>query len=188
MDKRIRNPLAPRRAAGATLVELAIVVTAIGVLAAVAVPMFNGAREATRSGAARQALAATVALATSRAAMEARDVVVCPGVPQGCSGGIEWHRGWIAFVDADGDRIHDADEGLLHQVFPLGGNVRLRSTVGRTRLVFQPTGSSAGTNATFTVCDGRGVAHASALVLNNTGRLRSATADAAAARACVDAQ
>jgi type IV fimbrial biogenesis protein FimT len=129
-----------------------------------------------------------VLLAASRSASGGREVVVCPGVPHACSGGIDWHRGWIAYVDADADRLHDVGEDLLQQVAPLGGKVRLRSTVGRTRLVFQPDGASAGTNTTFTLCDGRGAGRATALVLNNAGRLRAATADAGAARACVDAQ
>jgi type IV fimbrial biogenesis protein FimT len=181
-------PRARPPAEGVTLMELVIAVAVVGVLAAVALPMFDGAREATRSGAAQQALTASVMLAAGRAATSGRDVVVCPGVPHACSGGIDWHRGWIAYVDADGDRVHDVGEDLLQQVAPLGGKVRLRSTVGRTRLVFQPDGGSAGTNTTFTLCDGRGTGRAVALVLNNWGRLRSADADAGAARACVDSQ
>ena len=182
-DVRARLP-----AAGVSMIELMIGVAVLGVLAAVAMPVFDGAREATRSGAAQQALAASVLLAAGRAASGGQEVVVCPGVPHACGGGIDWHRGWIAYVDADGDRVHDAGETLLQQVAPLGGQVRLRSTIGRTRLVFQPDGGSAGTNTTFTLCDGRGVGRATALVLNNAGRLRSATPDAGAARACVDAQ
>lgn len=174
--------------AGVSMIEVMIAVAVLGVLAAVALPVFDGAREATRSGTAQQALAASVLLAASRAASGGQDVVVCPGVPHACGGGIDWHRGWIAYADADGDRVHDAGESLLQQVGPLGGKVRLRSTIGRTRLVFQPDGSSAGTNTTFTLCDGRGTGHATALVLNNAGRLRAAAPDAGAARACVDAQ
>jgi type IV fimbrial biogenesis protein FimT len=55
----------------------------------------------------------------------------------------------------------------------------LHSTIGRTRIVFQGNGGNAGSNVTFTLCDGRGVTHARALILNNLGRLREASASAA---------
>ena len=63
--------------------------------------------------------------------------------------------------------------------------MHLRTTVGRTRLVFQPNGGNAGSNVTFTLCDGRGAAQATTLVLANDGRLRSGTPSTAAAQACV---
>jgi type IV fimbrial biogenesis protein FimT len=61
--------------------------------------------------------------------------------------------------------------------------VRLRSSAGRTRVTFQGNGGNAGSNLTFTLCDGRGPAKARALVLSNSGRLRDAPADADAAAA-----
>jgi type IV fimbrial biogenesis protein FimT len=51
--------------------------------------------------------------------------------------------------------------------------------------VFQPTGGNSGSNATFTLCDGRGAASATALVLSNGGRMRAGRPSAAAARRCV---
>jgi type IV fimbrial biogenesis protein FimT len=52
--------------------------------------------------------------------------------------------------------------------------VHLRSTEGRTRIVFQGNGGSGGSNVSFTLCDGRGPARAQGLVLANFGRLREA--------------
>jgi type IV fimbrial biogenesis protein FimT len=63
--------------------------------------------------------------------------------------------------------------------------VHLRSTAGRTRLVYQPNGGNAGSKVTFTLCDGRGAARAATLVLANDGRLRGGTPTASAAQACV---
>jgi type IV fimbrial biogenesis protein FimT len=51
--------------------------------------------------------------------------------------------------------------------------------------VFQPNGGNAGSNATFTLCDGRGAARASTVVLANDGRLRRGRPTPAAARACL---
>jgi len=51
--------------------------------------------------------------------------------------------------------------------------------------VFQPNGGNAGSNITFTLCDGRGAAQATTLVLANDGRMRAGTPTPAAAAACV---
>jgi type IV fimbrial biogenesis protein FimT len=62
----------------------------------------------------------------------------------------------------------------------------MRSTEGRKRIVFQAHGGNAGSNVTFTLCDGRGPAKAQTLVLNNQGRMRYGTPSAEAiALTCV---
>jgi type IV fimbrial biogenesis protein FimT len=71
------------------------------------------------------------------------------------------------------------------QALPEG--VAILSTAGRTRINYQPDGSSPGTNITLTVCDSRGADRATALIINNAGRVRSGTPTAAAAAACVNA-
>jgi type IV fimbrial biogenesis protein FimT len=74
---------------------------------------------------------------------------------------------------------------VLRRIAALGGRVHLRSTTGRTRLVFQPNGGNAGSNVTFTLCDGRGPAKAVTLVLANSGRLRTGQPTEAAALGCM---
>ena len=49
----------------------------------------------------------------------------------------------------------------------------MRSTVGRTKIVIQPSGGNAGSNVTYTLCDGRGAAMAESLVLSNRGFLHA---------------
>jgi type IV fimbrial biogenesis protein FimT len=46
-------------------------------------------------------------------------------------------------------------------------------------------GAAAGTNVTFTLCDGRGPSRTVALVLANSGRLRDARPGAAAVAECL---
>ncbi|WP_197427174.1 GspH/FimT family protein [Noviluteimonas gilva] len=175
-----------RRVRGVTLIEASIVVAAVATLAALAVPRLGAAREAARSNAAHQALLASLMVAPTHAASTGAEVVVCPGTPTGCAGTHDWSGGWIVFADRDGDRVRDpASETLIHRAGPAGGRAHLRTTAGRTRLVFQPDGSASGSNVTFTLCDGRGPQRAVALVMNNTGALRATTATAAQAQACM---
>jgi type IV fimbrial biogenesis protein FimT len=169
------------RSTGLTLVELLIAIAVVGILFGIALPAYNGAMEASRANAAKSALLSTVTQSINRAAITGRHVVVCPSRDrQACTGQPDWSSGWIAFLDANNNRARDAGESLLLHEPALAGKVRLRSTVGRTRLVIQPNGGNAGSNVTFTLCDGRGPSRAETVVLSNTGRLRYGTPSAAA--------
>lgn len=168
------------------MIEALIALAAIGILLCAAVPAWSNAREAIYSGTAQSALVESVLGAVSHAALTGSEVVLCPGDEAGgCRSSIDWSRGWIVYADIDGDRIHDDNETLLKTTAPLGGKVHLRSTTGRARLVFQPNGGNAGSNVTFTLCDGRGIDHAITLVMANSGRLRSGRPSRAAALACM---
>ena len=174
-----------RSSRGFTLVEAMIALLVAGVLLAVAVPAWSGALEAAHATSARAVLLESLTRSISHAALTGSEVVVCPGNASGCRNSVDWSGGWIAYADIDGDRRRGANETLLSSQPALTGRVHLRSTAGRTRLVFQPNGGNAGSNVTFTLCDGRGAARAATLVLANDGRLRGGTPTASAAQACV---
>lgn len=175
----------PRSPYGFTLLEALIAMAVVSILACLAIPAWSSAREAAHNGSAQAALLESLLGAISHAALTGSEVVVCPGDAGGCRASIDWSHGWIAFADVDGDRARDPGETLLKAIGPLGGNVHLRSTVGRTRLVFQPNGGNAGSNVTFTLCDGRGAAKAASLVMANDGRMQSGRPTSAAALACL---
>ena len=172
-------------ATGFTLIEALIALTVAALLVGVAVPAWSSASESAHAGAAQAALLETLMRSINHAALTGSEVVMCPGDMAGCRDTSDWSRGWVAWADLDGDRTHDAGETVLHTQPALGGNVHLRSTSGRRRLVFQPNGGNAGSNVTFTLCDGRGAAQARALVLANDGRLHAAPASAITAAACM---
>lgn len=171
---------------GFTLIEAMIVLLVAAILLAVAIPAWSNAASAAQNGATRAVLASTVLDAVRHSALMGAEVVVCPvtGAPQ-CSGSIDWSGGWIVFADLNGNRVREPHETLVSEAPALEGGVRLRTTAGRTKLVFQPGGGNAGSNVTFTLCDKRGVGKASTLVLANDGRLRQGIPTAAAAQACV---
>lgn len=179
--------LAPmlRIAYGFTLLEALIAMAVVGILACLAVPAWSSACEAAHNGSAQAALLESLLGAISHAALTGSEVVVCPGDAGGCRASTDWSHGWIAFADIDGDRVRDPSDTLLKTIGPLGGKVHLRSTSGRTRLVFQPNGGNVGSNVTFTLCDGRGPGKAATLVMANDGRLRLGAPTAAAAAACM---
>jgi len=170
---------------GFTLIEALIVLAAASILLCVAVPSWRDSVHATRSAAAKASFADTWLASVHHAALTGVEVVVCPGAAPACRDSTDWSHGWMAYADLDGDRARDENETLLRQVAPLDDGVHLTGTAGRTRLVFQPNGGNAGSNATFTLCDGRGAAAATTLVMSNEGRLRQGTPTPEAARNCV---
>jgi type IV fimbrial biogenesis protein FimT len=177
-----------RQHRGFTLIEAVISLAVACTVMGIAIPSVTSATEAAHSGAAKAKLLATLNRTIGHAAATGVEVVLCPGdTTGGCRPSPDWSGGWIAFADLDGNRQRGANETLLVDEAALSGKVHLRSTEGRTRLVFQPNGGNAGSNVTFTLCDGRGVDKATTLVLANDGRLRAGTPTAAAAQACMQA-
>ncbi len=165
---------------GITLIELLIALAIAALLAGIALPGLNGALEAARAGEAKSGLLESALVAVARAGITGRRTVLCPSADGSrCSVGSDWSEGWIGFVDRDGDRERGADETVFHRQSGLGGKVRLTSTEGRSRIVFQGNGGNAGSNVTFTLCDGRGPERAESIVLNNLGRIRYGSPSAA---------
>lgn len=177
-----------QRNAGFTLIELLVVVAILGLLGSMLVSMANNAVAAAHSAAARTALSTTLIKALNASTVISQEVVVCASRDgRGCSGGIDWSPGWIAFADPNGNRSRDVDETLVASEGRLHQGQHLRSSIGRTHIVFQPYGgATAGSNVTFTFCDRRGADKASTLVLANSGRLRSGVANATQGAACLE--
>ena len=163
--------------AGFTLIELMIVLALSAILLGAAVPAFSGGLEAARSGDARAALLASLMTASGKAAITGVHGVLCPSSDgRTCLDTPDWSAGWVVFLDSNASRDLEGGESVLMTHPALAGKVRLRSTVGRTRVVFQGNGGNAGSNVTFTLCDGRGRKRARALIMSNTGGLRDGAA------------
>ena len=169
---------------GLTHIELLLALLVVAILAGVGLPAWSGGLEAARADSARADLLASLSAAAGRATVTGTRAVLCPSRDaEHCSDDADWSQGWLVFMDPNADRELEGGERVLRRQPALPGHVRLRSTAGRLRIVFQGNGGNAGSNVTFTLCDGRGPAKSRSLILSNQGRLREAPADAEAAAA-----
>lgn len=161
-----------RRDRGMTLTELLVVIALIVLLTGVAVPGLGDLLARNRVKATAGRFMTHVNLARTESIMRSQRVVLCPSsdgttcLPDG-----HWHRGWLVFVDQDGDREHAAHEQLL-QVTGAADQVRLVTSRMRRRLVMYPTGLSPASNGTYTVCSLQSETAPLAVIVANTGRAR----------------
>lgn len=171
---------------GFSLIEALVVMAGLAVTCCIALPALGAASARARDVAIRSAMVETLQRATVHAIATRTHVVICPSRDgDTCAGGTDWTPGWIAFADLAGNRERDgAFDTLLHAQPNLEGRSRLRGSAGRSRIVVQPRGDTAGSNATFTICREGSTTHATALILANSGRWRFATPTANAASAC----
>lgn len=171
---------------GFTLVEMGLALAVAAICLGCAIPAITGQVSAAHAATAKSAMVETFDKALTHSTVTGAEVVLCPtSGGDGCVDTIDWSGGWIAFADLDGNRSRGPGETLLLRQAAFAHGVHLRSTSGRKRLVFQPSGgAAAGSNVTFTLCDSRGAAKATTLVLANSGQFRQDKADPAAAWAC----
>ena len=174
-----------RNTLGFTLIELMMTLAVIAILIACAAPAFGNLVSGTGTRAARSNLVAALNTARILAASKTAHVVVCPSADgEYCGHTTEWQHGWLVFVDANRDDARDPGEELLAVGERQPEGVAIVSTSGRTHVDYRPDGITTGSHVTFTVCDRRGAGEATALVINNAGRVRSGEPTAAAATAC----
>lgn len=174
------------RRGGFSLIELMIAVATLAVLLVFAVPGFMQARSATASHTLRQSLLGILVQSRAIASTREQVVILCPSADQRrCSDTDEWHHGFLAAVDVDGNGRIDEGEPPVGSRSRFDADVHAVTTRGRRLLKFYPNGSNAGSNATFTLCDRRGPAKATAIAMSNVGNYRVVPPEpAAVARAC----
>lgn len=158
---------------GVSLVELLFVVAILAILAGVALPATGTLRANAQQQNARSELTVALNQARIRAIHAHTSVVACPsddGLQ--CSGGTNWHHGWLVFEDRNRNGRLDEDETVIVQQQAQPAGQVIVSSTGRTRVRYRHDGSASGSNVTFTFCDQRGADHASSIVINNAGRIR----------------
>jgi type IV fimbrial biogenesis protein FimT len=170
MDVRFAS-LRPMR--GLTAVELITTVAVVIIVLSVGVPNMRAFVARQEVGVAVDGLVGHLQLARVAAVSVGYPVVFCPTADGAvCSGVTAWESGYLVFEDHDGDRQPDPQEPVLRSTLPGAKGVRVLTTTGRLRVVYQPDGSSGGTNLTFRVCPPDASTPGQAVVVSNVGRPR----------------
>lgn len=177
-----RQPASTR---GFTLTELLIVLAIAAITLMIGAPAMGSLIARTHENSAEASITESLRHARTTAVMHNMRVLVCPSRDgRRCLKGDDWQYGWIVANDADHDGQPDAGTQALATIGALPAGTRMITSAGRGQLAFQPSGSAGGSNVTFTVChlrdrDGK------AVVLANSGRVRTDKPDATRLQACL---
>lgn len=185
-----RHPTLPHRArsrsAGYTLVELMVVLTLAVILGALTVPSMRTMLQNGRLTSAANDLLASINRARTEALKQQVPTAVCfTANPSAANPVCDYAaaRGWIVFVDSNGDWAYQSNEAILERHGTIDTSVTVKAD-GDAVVAFSATGfatPSAAHQALRNVafCDARGVvasgasSTARALVIATTGRTRA---------------
>lgn len=163
------------KATGFTLVELAAALTVIGILLAVAVPSMQGILLDARRTRTLNSLLHSLHAARVESIRTSAEAVVCPtdGSDHCMDSVANWNRGWMVFVNADGDAppSRDDDERIVARYeYADSGTL----VANRAQFSYRPHARRA-TAGTLVYCDRRGPSAARAVIVSYTGRPRIAS-------------
>ncbi len=163
----MHDRLQPTR--GLTLVELAVVLAFIAIIAGFAAPAFNGMLLDSRRTAAVSTAMHAVNLARQLAAIRGETIRLCGSRDaRQCSGGTDWSSGLLVTTD---------DESL-HRSLPLPAIARASALRANRGDVAFEAGTGFATPATLIICDRRGGTSARAIIISRSGRPRVSERDA----------
>ena len=164
----------PRLVRGLTLIELVTTLAVAGISLAILVPSWAGLSNRSQISSTANQLLTHLRYARNEAVNRYMHISLCPSDDGAtCSrdpGG--WQRGYIVFVDKDGDRNRTGSETILRIQGAQRPPLRLHSTAGRPAIRFRPDGAAWSTNTTFSICLGDDSGMNRAIVLYGTGRAR----------------
>jgi type IV fimbrial biogenesis protein FimT len=112
-----------RKIAGVSLVELLVVLALAGILLGAAAPAYQEVMRRQQLRVAVNDLVAAINLTRSHAIARGGPVMLAPLE----EGGTDWAKGWVVFVDANGNRRPDAGEPRLFQRGPLARGTTVAS-------------------------------------------------------------
>ncbi len=161
--------------AGFTLVEMLAVLLLLAELATSGVPAFTDLLLKARMTAQVNRFVHGVHLANQTAHQALAQVALCKSADGlQCGHSMDWHDGWIVFVNHDGDNPPRVDPG--ERILNVGAAFQSGLIdANRAHFVFRPF-ETRSTNGTLTFCDRRGPAESRRVIVSYTGRPRVASA------------
>ncbi len=159
-----------KRTKGFTLIELVIVLTIVGIIAAMAVPSFTTVIANNRLAATSNDLIGLLNYARAEAVKQGVVVRVAP-----VDNSNNWNNGVAAFIDANGDNNYQASEGLrLMDAAPGAVTVTVTFDAASPSNLVGFTGAGfSGSIPTFSVCDDRTGESGRQATITLGGRIRA---------------
>ena len=173
--------LAPRLERAFSLYEMLVALAVVSTVTTVAVPSFQHLTSSQRMTGAVNTLVTALHLARSEAIKRHARAVLCPSADgQTCRtagpGGTTWEDGYLLYIDRNDNQEFDGDE-ITVRVFGATENLRIRTSIHRDHVTYQPSGLASGTNLTFTICNKHGRGDPRTVVVSNSGRPRTSARD-----------
>lgn len=161
------------RPGGFTLIELCVTTAVVAVVAALAAPSVAQAWRTANALTTYHGITSSLALARGMAISRGHPVTLCPSHDgQTCSGGVDWSRGWIVYLDR-GRSGQPLNASAVLEVNPaLKPGFVLRSSAGRQRIRYLPYGWASGSNVSLALCSAGDSRLLGKVVVNNAGRTR----------------
>lgn len=171
---------------GVTLIEQIMVVTILGVLAAIATPSLAQLHRRSQARIALLDFIAALQHARGVAILSGRSTLLCPSRDGlHCIGGTHWESGWL--ISHGKDRDGQPDTAPLRTQAGYAG-VTILGDQGRPYVRFDSDGRASGTTNTLRFCSHGEPDQALVAVVSNVGRVRAAPASPAEAASCAAAQ